>query len=440
MATSATHESTADNQHCYCLNPACQQPKNLVNALLCQNCGSQLLLKDRYRAIKPIGQGGFGRTFQGVDESRKSQVNCAIKQFFPQQQGTNNIKKAAELFHQEATRLEALGSHPRIPKLLAYFEQEQHYYLVQEFINGQNLAQELAEKGTFQESEIRQLLTDLLPVLEFVHANQVIHRDIKPENIIRRYSDSTLVLVDFGAAKYTTETTLGKTGTTIGSAAYTAPEQVRGKAVFASDIYSLGVTCIHLLTQIPPFDLFDSGENTWVWRDYLRQTNTSVRHQLGEVLDKMLQGATNRRYQSAKEVLKDLNVIATPKAALKSKKPLIAAGIILLGLAGFYYLKPRPQPVTMQQPTEVVMPELETPAPRLLSKNPGLYVQGQQQVFPLQHTEVVAKISGNVSRVEVTQTFNNPFKDPLEAVYVFPLPDEAAVDDMEIKVGDRIIR
>ncbi|MGK7873624.1 MAG: VIT domain-containing protein [Xenococcaceae cyanobacterium] len=433
MTTSTPQESTADNQNrCYCLNPDCQKPENPRDTLVCESCGSNLLLQERYRAIEPLGQGGFGRTFKAVDESQPSQPYCAIKQFFPQQ--VNNAEKAAELFRQEAQRLETLGNHPQIPKLLGYFIEEERQYLVQEFIHGPNLAQELAEEWPFTESQIRQLLLDLLPVLRYVHDRQVIHRDIKPENIIRRQTDGCLMLVDFGAAKYATETTLGKTGTVIGSAAYIAPEQVRGKAVYSSDIYSLGVTCIHLLTQIPPFDLFDSTEDAWVWRHFL--DSNSVSKSLGKILDKMLQSATKRRYRSAGEVLKDLN--SPPIFVARQTKWLVASAVLLFALVGVrYLLYPVTQQVSTRNPEVVRERDEQSP-----STGGGLFstVDGKQQAFPLQHTEVTAKIAGNVSRVEVTQTFANPYDKPLEAVYKFPLPDEAAVDDMEIRIGDRIIR
>ena len=132
-------------------------------------------------------------------------------------------------------------------------------YLVQQFIDGQDLEKELANEGKFNQHQIRELLLSLLPVLDFLHHQSVpvIHRDIKPANIIRRRGDRELILVDFGAAKQATHTMLAKTGTTIGSPEYVAPEQARGKPAFASDIYSLGVTCIFLLTQVSPFDLFD---------------------------------------------------------------------------------------------------------------------------------------------------------------------------------------
>ncbi|MEH1790573.1 MAG: serine/threonine-protein kinase [Nostoc sp.] len=302
----------------YCLNPHCPKPENPHHVNFCVTCGSKLLLKERYRAIKPIGQGGFGKTFLAVDEDKPSKPRCVIKQFYPQSQGTNTLAKAVELFNQEAVQLDELGKHPQIPELLAYFTQEARQYLVQEFIDGQNLAQELAHKGAFSETQIWQLLNDLLSVLQFCHTRHVIHRDIKPENIILRSSDSKLVLVDFGAAKSATGTALNRTGTSIGSPEYVAPEQMRGRAVFASDIYSLGSTCVNLLTQRSPFDSYDTQNDTWVWQQYLQ---TPISNPLSRILNKMLESIPIRRYQTVDEVLKDLNqysqVAATPANAAK---------------------------------------------------------------------------------------------------------------------------
>jgi WD40 repeat protein len=299
----------------YCLNPECQKASgNRVEAKFCQYCGSKLLLGDRYRALELIGQGGFGRTFLAVDEYKPSKPRCVIKQFYPQIQGANNIQKAADLFEQEAMRLDELGQHPQIPELLAHFTQDNRQYLIQEFIKGQNLLQELEAEGVFQEAQIRQLLESLLPVLEFIHSQQVIHRDIKPANIIRR-PNRELILVDFGAAKFAKETALLMTGTTIGTPGYLAPEQARGKACFASDLYSLGVTCLYLLTQISPLELFDVGEDSWVWRQYL--LNNPVSEKLGYILDRLIENGTKKRYQSAAEVLRDLES-QTPIAPTKS--------------------------------------------------------------------------------------------------------------------------
>lgn len=288
----------------YCLHPRCSKPENPDNVKFCLSCGSKLLLKERYRAIQPIGQGGFGRTFLAVDEDKPSKPRCVIKQFYPQAQGTDTVQKAAELFTQEAVQLDELGQHPQIPELLAYFTQDDRQYLVQEFIDGYNLGQELAQKGAFNETQIRQLLTDLLNILLFCHARQVIHRDIKPENIILRGSDKKLVLVDFGASKAVNSKAVNQTGTSIGSPEYVAPEQMRGRAIFASDIYSLGATCIRLLTERSPFDSYDINHDTWNWPQYVK---TPVSNQLSRILNKMLETIPMRRYQTADEVLQDLN-------------------------------------------------------------------------------------------------------------------------------------
>ncbi|MDD1413727.1 serine/threonine protein kinase [Dolichospermum sp. ST_con] len=286
----------------YCLNPHCSQPENTDDVKFCQICDTKLLLKERYRAIKPIGQGGFGRTFLAVDEDKPSKPPCVIKQFLPQ--GTNTVQKAVDLFNQEAIQLDELGQHSQIPALLAYCNQDDRQYLVQEFIDGLNLYQELEQNGAFNETQIRQLLNDLLLVLQFCHSKQVIHRDIKPENIIRRNSDRKLVIVDFGAAKSATGTALNRTGTIIGSAEYVAPEQMRGKALFASDIYSLGVTCINLLTERSPFDSYDTHNAAWIWGQYLK---TPVSKELSQVIDKMIESIPSHRYQTVEEVLQDLN-------------------------------------------------------------------------------------------------------------------------------------
>lgn len=451
MVKSARKETRRhQNNSCYCFNRDCPQPENSDDAQICVSCGSDLLLQNRYRALQLIGQGGFGRTFKGIDESQSSQPYCAIKQFWVEPHSRSR-EKAAELFKQEAKRLELLGEHPHIPTLKDYFVESKEQYLVQEFISGCNLAQELSETGAWTESEVRELLLELLPLIQFVHSHNLIHRDIKPENIVRRQSDRTLTLVDFGAAKMVTEATGNKTGTVIGSAAYTAPEQLKGKAVFASDIYSLGVTCIHLLTQVHPFNLFDSGENLWNWRHYL---SNPVSEQLGRILDKMLEGAINQRYQSAGIILKDLQSQPiegkdlSPKNSHNTGKKLLgvsaAAILILLGLRAL--VSPLKQQISSPKVSTSRVQQrspITNRAPKIDSEFGGLYgysPAGKVQTFPLAHTAVTAKIAGNLSRVEVKQTFSNPNDQPLEAIYQFPLPDDAAVDDMEIRIGDRIIR
>lgn len=237
---------------------------------------------------------------------------------FPQTRNITSRQKAIELFAAEAVILDELGRHPQIPQLYDYFTQNEHQYLVQEWIEGDNLTQVLQKQGTFDEKRICQLLNALLPVLAFVHQHQIIHRDIKPENILS-CSDGTLVLVDFGAAKAVSARALDRTGTIIGSPEYIAPEQLRGKAVISSDIYSLGVTCLHLLTGISPFDLYSDSEDAWVWQDYL--ASNSISEELGQILDKMIIRAISQRYQSASAVLGDLNANCVYSLELASNCP-----------------------------------------------------------------------------------------------------------------------
>ena len=289
----------------YCINPKCEIPQNSSTAKVCLNCGSNLLLRQRYRPIQTLGKGGFGKTFLAVDEDIPSQPRCAVKQFQFYDRDPEIFNKAVELFHQEAVRLDELGNHPQIPNLLACFEQETQIYLVQEFIDGPTLKQELDE-GVYNENQILQLLQDLLPVLQFIHDHRVIHRDIKPENIIRRQSDKKPVLIDFGIAKVLTDTALLRPATLIGSQDYLAPEQMRGKVFPASDLYSLGVTCIRLMTQVPPLDMYDCNTERWWWREFLPK-GTIISSELGEILDKLLQNNLNQRYCFAIEVLQDIN-------------------------------------------------------------------------------------------------------------------------------------
>ncbi len=292
----------------YCLNPDCKEPRNEANVSNCASCGSLLspTLRGRYRILKALGRGGFGKTFLAIDEDRL-QAKCVIKQFSPQIKGTKSLEKAITLFEQEALRLYELGEHPYIPDLLAYFEHEQRLYLVQQFVEGQTLVQELAQYGTFNEQKIREVLVGLLPILKFVHDRNVIHRDITPSNIIRRKIDGKLVLIDFGVAKLMNDESFGVPGTKIGTEGYAPIEQLRnGRAYPASDIYSLGATCLFLLTRTKPEDLYDPLRGIWLWRERLLQEQRSLSEPLGKMLDRMVRDLVMERYATAAEAMRDL--------------------------------------------------------------------------------------------------------------------------------------
>ncbi len=320
-----------------CLNPDCSQPHNADDAEFCASCGAKLMaiLRDRYRVERPLGQGGFGKTYLAVDRDRLN-ARCVIKQFSPSLQGSKGLEKAVQLFEQEAMRLNELGEHPHIPTLLAYFEHDKRLYLVQQYIEGQDLFQEMGQQGNFDERKIREVLARILPVLKYVHAHQVIHRDITPSNIIRRHSDNRLVLIDFGVAKLLS-TTGGQAhvGTKIGTEGYAPIEQLRsGKAYPSSDLYSLAATCLYLMTRIRPDDLYDPLEGRWLWRDRLQQAGGQISEPLAQILEKMLLDSLNERYASADAVIHDLKpVLATPTASAlqakitaRSTRPISARG------------------------------------------------------------------------------------------------------------------
>jgi len=302
----------------HCLNPDCQT-ENPIGANFCYRCGTPFLLKGRYRCDRTLGKGGFGRTYLARDGDR-SHTRVVVKQFIPNEELRNNslaLKKALNLFEQEAQRLLQLDQHPQIPTLFDSFKANKSHYLVQQFIEGPTLAEILAKRGKpFTEAQIRAVLLNLLPVLHFIHSHNIIHRDIKPENVIRRSSDRRLVLIDFGAAKAVTQTLLAHTGTTIGSAGYVAPEQMYGKAVFASDLYSLGVMCLHLLTQVKPSDLYDTMDGTFLWRSFLK--GQSISPALSLILDRLTQSLVKLRYQTAQEALRAL--VGTTRPGLKVAK------------------------------------------------------------------------------------------------------------------------
>jgi len=286
----------------YCLNPDCLELQGATATNYCCDCGSALTLAGRYRAESVIGQSHLGRTLIATD---KDGDRCVIKQNFSR----------ADDFEQNAQRLSALGAHSQIPAVLETVDSELGQFLVQEFVPGENLLQRVKGKGPLSEEAVRSLLKSLLSVLEYIHSFKIIHRDIKPSNII--FSDNQLpVLVDFGAAKSIRN---ASARTVIGSADYAAPEQSIGKATFASDVYSLGLTCLYALTSVEPFTLYSAAEDRWVWREYLAQP---MAPQLADVLDKMVAQPLPQRFERAQQAaaaLKEKGAIAVFSKALSKR-------------------------------------------------------------------------------------------------------------------------
>ncbi|PPJ61927.1 protein kinase domain-containing protein [Cuspidothrix issatschenkoi] len=262
------------------------------------------LLDHRYRVIRILANGGFGQTYIAQDTKRPGNPICMVKHLKPANSDSNFFTTAKRLFHNEAETLEKLSNHDQIPRLLAYFDENQEFFLVQEFIDGHTLSEELIPGQPWSETQVMQMLLDILSILEFVHEEGVIHRDIKPDNIIRRASDYKLVLVDFGAVKQLRSSlvTVGGQGTmtvAIGTPGYMPTEQGQGKPRPNSDIYALGIIAIQALTGVPVSQLqedADTGEINW---QHLIPLNPG----LVAILSKMVRYHFKERYQTATEAL-----------------------------------------------------------------------------------------------------------------------------------------
>lgn len=256
-----------------------------------------IFLEPAYRLFKLISYGKYTQTFFAVNEEEYPFIPCVIQKIFLSQ---------PKHFEQKLQILQQLSKSSQIPKLIDSHYSNDYIYLIFEHIEGINLNTLLAEQGTLSENQVWQILTDILTTLKLVHSHKLIHCDIKPENIICRSGKQDFVLVDFAASQIAAAHYQASNIIT-GSPEYTAPEQNLSKPIFSSDLYSLGVTCIYLLTQVRPFDLYDTANNQWAWRHYL-QTPISAR--LGHILDKLINQDINQRFMSVDEVLMAMGISA----------------------------------------------------------------------------------------------------------------------------------
>ncbi len=318
----------------YCTRPGCTRPENHFDDLddehtrrqvqqkFCTTCGMPLILDSRYLPERLLGRGGFGTALLACDRRSPSLRQCVVKQFKPPSDLTApQLAMAQMLFEREAKVLDRVGNaHTQIPNLLAYFplevpgwhspQPQQFFYIVQQYIPGHNLEDELAANGPFTEAEVREVLEQILPILQFIHDSEVIHRDIKPSNIVRHDKTGSLYLLDFGAVKEVTQGAGGAGRSTgIYTPGYAPPEQMQGAPIFpASDLYALAVSCIVLLTGQEPKQLFDSYSSSWCWTNQVQ-----VSPELTDILNKMLQSTPSDRFGSAQAVLKALNPPPAPQ-------------------------------------------------------------------------------------------------------------------------------
>lgn len=276
-------------------------------------------LGGHYQVLYRLGEGGFGETYVAKDTHLPDKPLRVVKRLQPQFSDPHLLVIAQRLFDTEAQTLYKLGNHEQIPQLFAHFEEKQDFYLVQEYIEGSDLSKEIYFGKQLSESEVIELLREVLKILRVIHQQGVIHRDIKPSNLMRRASDGKIIMIDFGAIKQVSSQIKNAQGQgirtiPIGTPGYIPSEQIAGNPQFCSDIYALGIIGIQALTGLDPTTLpRDSNSAEIIWRD-----KASVSPELAAILDKMVRQNFDARYQSADEVLRVLFTTITVTSPLNN--------------------------------------------------------------------------------------------------------------------------
>ncbi|QIR41039.1 tetratricopeptide repeat protein [Tolypothrix sp. PCC 7910] len=299
------------------------------------------LLDARYRILAVLNTGELTQTYL-VEDTNLPNSQFILKQLQPANKNSQDIKILRRFFTREAATLEKLGQkHDQIQQLVSYFEESEDFYLVQEFIPGKPLTEEILLGIPLEEEQVINLLTEILEILVFIHSHDISHQDIKPANIIRRESDNKLVLIDFGSIKEIV-------ANIVGNLEYIPIEQLQGNTQPNSDIYALGIIAIASLIGLTEneIDILPKHKNLLtgeiIWRDKIPQVNKD----LARIIDKMVRFDYRKRYQSASEVLNDLKQLNQDGKQQPVQKPwLILAGIVSLvtvGIAAWFSLMPKP--------------------------------------------------------------------------------------------------
>ncbi len=260
-------------------------------------------LRNRFEIIKQLGSGGSGDTYLAIDLDLPGRPHCVVKHFHPKDSNPAVGAIAKKLFVREAEVLYQLGNdHEQIPRLFAHFDEGGDFYLVQEYIDGHSLTQEIIPGQRLRENAVLILLKDILEVLVFVHEHNIIHRDIKPQNLMRRHSDGKIVLIDFGSIKKIGALGAGLT-VVVGTPGYMPSEQAKGKPKLSSDIYAVGMIGIQALTGLVPSQLQEDPETgEIIWRHHAQVSDA-----FADILDRMICDRHSQRYQSAAEALEAIN-------------------------------------------------------------------------------------------------------------------------------------
>ena len=392
------------------------------------------LIDNRYTIQRLLGQGGLGRTYLAFD-TRRFNEPCVLKEFAPSGTGEHGLEKSRNLFKREAKILHQID-HTQIPKFLACFEGDGRLFLVQEYVDGQAYSTLLWERQSrgqaFSEDEIIEWLKKLLPVLEYIHECGIVHRDISPDNIMLPQGKRVPVLIDFGVGKQMSVPNptemdqsdpdmvsfVGKVSL-VGKVGYAPREQISlGICSSSSDLYALGVTAAVLLTGRDPSLLMDQYSLEWKWRDYTRVSDA-----FAKVLNKMLADTPKNRYQTAKEVLRDLQQFGLPEESVEECSTTTV-------LSSFPSPQPSPQAVkaTIVSPPPmqigVSSPSTKPAAPteHPVSINPALIQRCQEElarcIGPMASfvVEEVMAQEPPISLSQLVDALEQEISDPQEAI------------------------
>ena len=384
-------------------------------------------LAGRYHVLNKLGKGAFAQTYLAEDTLLPDRKCCVVKHLQPQATDEVTLRVAKKLFDREAEVLNKLGEESQqIPRLLAHFEENKQFYLVQEFIEGHDLSQEIMLGKKLPEAEVIKILDEVLDILVFVHQQKAIHRDIKPSNIMRREKDGKLVLIDFGAVKELTTQIVNNESLTsvtvaIGTPGYMPSEQSQSRPKFASDIYSLGMMAIFALTGIAPNKIRKNPQTEEIiWRD-----ENQVSDELGNFIDQMVKYNFPERYPSAveaKEALQEIikvpptDILDTPQPpnpGFFGVKRIVAATALLLTFgSSYYYFNKLQEPsvllltyenidygIEVDYPDNWVWEKIEDPFGTVVIFYPG---NSKEKTIPVQVTIEVENIKSNISLDEYT--------------------------------------
>ncbi|MGL5940698.1 MAG: protein kinase domain-containing protein [Waterburya sp.] len=330
-------------------------------------------IQGRYYVVKQLGRGGVGVTFVAQDQQCFNS-QCVVKQLKPRSANPKTLEIARRLFNREAEIMNRLGHCDRIPRLLAYFEHDHEFFLVQELIEGHDLSQEIIAGEPWSEEKSITLLKDILEVLLVVQQHSVIHRDLKPSNLMRRQQDGKIILIDFGSVKQVSTQVIDATGQVkptiaVGTKSYMPMEQMMGRPGFHSDIYAVGMIAIQALTGIPPKQLNTDEDGELIWRNRL---NSEVHYQprFLDILDKMVRRLHQERYSSAGVVLSELEQLDAEK---NNTKDTIVIANRQVSKPSETVVTPPPPPPDYERATELVRPSNSAPDPNPAIENPGQY-------------------------------------------------------------------